>query len=93
MIRERDYDAASARPDELNDWFSFGGMPWPEELMDPVIKQLDGSFDDEKLVDDVFAATRRAPKEQCADWVCTVIPRRAAAPGAAKASGPAAAAG
>ncbi len=40
----------------FNDWFSFGGIPRPEELMDPVLKQLDGVLDDEKLVDDVFAA-------------------------------------
>lgn len=40
----------------FNDWFSFGGIPRPEELMDPVLKQLDGILDDEQLVDDVFAA-------------------------------------
>jgi IS5 family transposase len=39
----------------FNDWFSFGGIPRPEELMDPVLKQLDELLDDEKLVDDVFA--------------------------------------
>jgi transposase, IS5 family len=40
----------------FNDWFSFGGIPRPEELMDPVLKQLDGVLDDERLVDEVFAA-------------------------------------
>jgi len=39
----------------FNDWFAFGGIPRPEELMDPVVKQLDALLDDEKLVDDVFA--------------------------------------
>ena len=39
----------------FNDWFAFGGIPRPEELMDPVLKQLDALLDDEKLVDDVFA--------------------------------------
>lgn len=39
----------------FNDIFSFGGIPRPEEMMDPVLKQLDGVLDDEKLVDEVFA--------------------------------------
>ena len=46
----------------FNDWFSFGGIPRPEELMDPVIKQLDSVLDDEQLVDDVFAALARRRK-------------------------------
>src|ERR1700690_3060290 len=40
----------------FNDWFAFGGIPRPEELMDPVLKQLDGVLDDEVLVDRVFDA-------------------------------------
>jgi IS5 family transposase len=40
----------------FNDWFAFGGIPRPEELMDPVLKQLDGVLDDEVLVDHVFDA-------------------------------------
>jgi IS5 family transposase len=40
----------------FNDWFAFGGIPRPEELMDPVLKQLDGVLDDEQLVDRVFEA-------------------------------------
>jgi IS5 family transposase len=40
----------------FNDWFAFGGIPRPEELMDPVLKQLDGLLDDEQLVDRVFEA-------------------------------------
>ena len=39
----------------FNDIFAFGGIPRPEEMMDPVLKQLDGVLDDEKLVDEVFA--------------------------------------
>ena len=39
----------------FNDIFAFGGIPRPEEMMDPVLKQLDALLDDEKLVDDVFA--------------------------------------
>jgi transposase, IS5 family len=39
----------------FNDIFAFGGMPRPEEMMDPVLKQLDGVLDDETLVDEVFA--------------------------------------
>lgn len=38
----------------FNDMFAFGGMPHPEELMDPVLKKLDGILDDETLVDAVF---------------------------------------
>jgi transposase, IS5 family len=40
----------------FNDWFAFGGIPRPEELMDPVLTQLDGVLDDELLVDQVFDA-------------------------------------
>lgn len=43
----------------FSDWFAFGGIPKPEELMDPVLKQLDGLLEDEQLVDDVFAALSR----------------------------------
>lgn len=39
----------------FNDLFAFGGIPRPEDLMDPVLKQLDVVLDDENLVDDVFA--------------------------------------
>ena len=39
----------------FNDIFAFGGIPRPEEMMDPVLKQLDALLDDEKLVDGVFA--------------------------------------
>jgi IS5 family transposase len=39
----------------FNDIFAFGGIRRPEEMMDPVLKQLDGVLDDEKLVDEVFA--------------------------------------
>jgi IS5 family transposase len=40
----------------FNDWFAFGGIPRPEELMDPVLRQLDSVLDDEVLVDQVFDA-------------------------------------
>lgn len=39
----------------FNDIFAFGGIPRPEEMMDPVLKQLDGVLEDEQLVDAVFA--------------------------------------
>jgi IS5 family transposase len=39
----------------FNDIFAFGGIPRPEDMMDPVLKQLDSVLDDEKLVDEVFA--------------------------------------
>lgn len=47
----------------FNDWFAFGGIPRPEELMDPVLKQLDGVLDDEQLVDQVFAALSKRHQE------------------------------
>jgi len=40
----------------FNDIFAFGGIRRPEEMMDPVLKQLDDVLDDEKLVDEVFAS-------------------------------------
>lgn len=43
----------------FNDWFSFGGIPRPEELMDPVLKQLDGVLEDEQLVDDALPSPLR----------------------------------
>lgn len=43
----------------FNDIFAFGGIPRPEEMMDPVLRQLDSVLDDEKLVDDVFALLAR----------------------------------
>ncbi len=43
----------------FNDIFAFGGIPRPEEMMDPVLRQLDGVLDDEKLVDEVFALLAR----------------------------------
>ena len=45
----------------FTDLFAFGGIPRPEELMDPVLKKLDAVLDDEQLVDRVFEAlsTRR----------------------------------
>jgi len=46
----------------FNDWFAFGGIPRPEELMDPVLKQLDGVLDDEQLVDRVFEALSKRHK-------------------------------
>src|SRR5262245_13384819 len=47
----------------FNDWFAFGGIRRPEELMDPVLKQLDGVLDDEQLVDQVFAALTKRHQE------------------------------
>jgi transposase, IS5 family len=47
----------------FNDWFAFGGIPRPEELMDPVLKQLDGVLDDEVLVDRVFEALTKRHQE------------------------------
>lgn len=47
----------------FNDWFAFGGIPRPEELMDPVLKQLDSVLDDEQLVDRVFAALAKRHQE------------------------------
>ena len=38
----------------FNDWFAFGGIPRPEELMDPVLRQLDSLLDDTELVDQTF---------------------------------------
>ena len=40
----------------FNDVFAFGGIPRPEELMDPVLKKLDAVLEDERLVDQVFEA-------------------------------------
>jgi IS5 family transposase len=47
----------------FNDWFAFGGIPRPEELMDPVLKQLDVVLDDEQLVDRVFDALTKRHQE------------------------------
>lgn len=47
----------------FNDIFAFGGIPRPEEMMDPVLKQLDALLDDERLVDDVFARLARRHEE------------------------------
>lgn len=47
----------------FNDWFAFGGIPRPEELMDPVLKQLDGVLDDELLVDRIFEALTKRHQE------------------------------
>ncbi len=47
----------------FNDWFAFGGIPRPEELMDPVLKRIDGVLDDEQLVDQVFDALTKRHQE------------------------------
>src|ERR1041384_1266762 len=55
----------------FNDLFAFGGIPRPEELNGPVLKQLDVVLDDQKLVDDVFTLLagrheeRRRPATAC----------------------------
>ncbi|HEY1555841.1 MAG TPA: transposase [Kofleriaceae bacterium] len=43
----------------FDDWFAFGGIPKPEQLMDPVLKQIDPILDDVALVDVVFALAKR----------------------------------
>lgn len=47
----------------FNDWFAFGGIPRPEELMDPVLKRIDSVLDDAQLVDEVFVALSKRRQE------------------------------
>ena len=47
----------------FNDWFTSAGFPRPEELMDPVLKRIDGVLDDEQLVDQVFDALSKRHQE------------------------------
>lgn len=47
----------------FDDWFAFGGIPRPEELMDPVLKRIDPVLDDSSLVDAVFEALTKRHKQ------------------------------
>jgi transposase, IS5 family len=47
----------------FDDWFAFGGIPKPEQLMDPVLKRIDPILDDAALVDVVFAALAKRHKQ------------------------------
>lgn len=46
----------------FDDWFAFGGIPRPEEVMDPALKRIDDVLDDASLVDEVFAALAKRHK-------------------------------